>query len=164
MELWTAAVCYFDSNCVTGLSGIKRHPRRWAIGQSPQSYTLPLSSPDVIHFFLISLYPISINNQNLNILPYDPLSFMNLKPCHMSHLARRHLCESVCLISRRSQVGRLPWKTPAIPQQSEASERNSQQIRVGNDVFFFLNELVIFSFKLRLYMSASLLTSKQPVI
>lgn len=53
-------------------------------------------------------------------------------------------------------MGQLTWYTSALPQQCEALDQNSQQIN-GGDFFFFLNELLIFSFKLRPYICASCL-------
>lgn len=54
-------------------------------------------------------------------------------------------------------MGQFTRHTSALPQQCEALDQNSQQISGGDFFFFFLNELVIFSFKLRPYICASCL-------
>lgn len=64
MELRSAAVCYFYFNYVTGLSDMKM--ALWMIDQKHTVLIVAFSAPNVVYFFLISLYPISVNNQNLD--------------------------------------------------------------------------------------------------
>lgn len=116
---------------------------------------------NVIHYFPISFLPIFINNQSLDIFPYDPLSLLKSEEEQVTDAEALVMALVTwwgalggMLPGGGSRDGAVCLVPAALPQQSQGQIRFPNQSRAGV-VGFFLSELVIFPFKLRTYFYAS---------
>lgn len=131
----------FQSNYVIGLSNIKMS----------KAYSLSICFCCLLMSYISSQYlffSISISNQNLDMLIYDPLSLIKFEEEQVtdaevlldeSHdLVRQSLCEALCLISMKTKVGQFTWHTPVLPQQCETLEFSTSQWQLWLNFLFIL--------------------------